>query len=148
MSISELLFLAILLIFPNTPSRTCMESRREQIILSAASSSSTYQVPIGLLYSVAFNETHLGCDRGSGGCWGAPIDPQHRHTAGTSDHAALALKHGFERCHTWAGAVSRFRCGLCVCPNRFDNYTDRVMSLSRRLYTRANLAVPHELEGN
>ena len=148
MTLAQLLFTAILLIFPNTPSRACLLSRQTRIEADIAHSSATYGVPAGLLVSVAFSETHLGCDRGSGGCWGAPIDAQHRHTAGNSDSAARVLRTGFDRCHnSWRGAVSRFRCGLCACPEQYAGYVNRVLSLSRRLYLQARQPVPAELQG-
>lgn len=148
MTLAQLLFAAILLIFPNTPSRACLMAHQANIEADITRSSATYSVPAGLLVSVAFNETHLGCDRGSGGCWGAPIDAQHRHTAGNSDSAARVLRTGYDRCHnSWRGAVSRFRCGLCACPEQYAGYVNHVLSLSRRLYTQAGRAVPVELQG-
>ena len=34
-----------------------------------------------LLAAVGWHESHLGCARASGGCWGSPRDRGHRHTA-------------------------------------------------------------------
>jgi hypothetical protein len=66
------------------------------------------------MVAVAFSETHLGCDYGEGGGWGAPVDRHHRHTAGTHLHAAAVLARGMEVCRgDELGAVRRFRTGLC-----------------------------------
>lgn len=147
MTLAQLLFTALISIFPNTPSLRCLLARRTNIEADITRSSASYSVPAGLLVSVAFNETHLGCDRGSGGCWGAPIDAQHRHTAGNSDSAARVLRTGYDRCHnSWRGAVSRFRCGLCACPEQYAGYVNHVLGLSRRLYTQAGQPIPFELQ--
>lgn len=62
---------------------------------------------------MAFAETHLGCDHNEGGNWGAPIDAQHRHTAGTHMSAVRILSRSYTVCGNWDGAVMRFRTGLC-----------------------------------
>ena len=69
--------------------------------------------PVELTAAVAFAETHLGCDLNEGGNWGAPIDRNHRHTAGTHLSAVRVLSRGFTQCGSWDGAILRFRTGLC-----------------------------------
>lgn len=128
------LLLALLVIFPHFPMRPCIERRVNEIESSLARAETEYGVPAGILLSVGFHETHAGCDRNEGGGWGAPVDNQHRHTAGTSDHAARALARSYTVCGTWLGAVNRFRCGLCQCRGSQAHYPPSVRRLTCRLY--------------
>jgi hypothetical protein len=130
------LLAALLALFPTSPSRPCIEARAAQITADAGAAARRYGVPPALLLAVGFVETHLGCDRASGGCWGAPISPERRGTAGTVDHAARALASGYAACGSWPGAVCRFRCGLCRCPLRHERYQRVALALAARL-TRA-----------
>jgi len=117
--LAALLFSALLAIYPHMNYRPCVESHRESIIAHAVSGAEEHNVPVGIVMVVGFLETHWGCNPASGGCWGAPIDPQHRGTAGTPNQAARALATSYRVCgerYGWLGAVNRFRCGLCVCP--------------------------------
>lgn len=132
--------LAMLLVLrPHSPAQSCIDRRHDEIVEMATRSSTAYQVPVALLLVVGFNETHLGCDAGEGGGWGAPIDAEHRQTAGTSDSAASALALGHRECRTWLGAVSHFRCGRCsTCPAAQPGYTARgalrrVRQIERRM---------------
>lgn len=111
------LFAALLVLYPGIPNdrRSCMLQNRESIIQMAADSATATGVPPSILLMVGFFETHLGCARGSGGCWGSPVDNRHRHVAGTPRRAADDLATSYRVCGTWLGAVSRYRCGLCRC---------------------------------
>lgn len=141
MTLATLLFNALLAIFPNAPTMPCLLARHDALIAQVEASAERYQVPVGLMLSVAFVETHISCDRASYGNFGAPISRTQRHTAGNADSEASALAMGHRRCHTWEGAVSSFRCGMCVCPRNM-NYVRNTMSLTRRLYTRVNREIP------
>ena len=111
------LFAALLVLYPGIPNRerSCMMLNRESIIQMAADSSEATGVPPAVLLLVGFFESHLGCDPRSGGCWGSPVDNRHRNIAGTPRRAADDLATSYRVCHTWVGAVSRYRCGLCRC---------------------------------
>lgn len=139
---TAILFAALLAIFPRSPAVECLRARTDTIVTQAREAAARRGVPVGLLLAVGFMESHLGCDRASGGCWGAPISPDRRGTAGTPDHAAQALATSREVCGTWEGAVCRFRCGLCRCPDRHTRYASTAMGLARRIYTSAGEAVP------
>lgn len=114
---------ALLALFPHMSgnNRQCILDRRPRILRQLEEVGRPLEepgemgviAPREIVAAVAFAETHLGCDNGEGGNWGAPIDPQHRHTAGTHIHATIALIHGYQACHTWDGAIMRFRTGLC-----------------------------------
>lgn len=146
MTLAHLIFVALMALFPRTPARACLTARQTQIEAQADDAMRARNVPPGVLIAVGFMESHLGCDRASGGCWGAPISPTRRHTAGSPDHAARALETSFRRCGNWRGAISRFRCGLCRCPPRFDGYVNTTVGIVRRLYMRADQTVPDMLE--
>ena len=87
------LLAALLALLPPIPhpQRERIHLQREKIVSMATASSAHYRVPPSVLLVVGFMETHLGTDDGEGGGWGAPIDAQHPHKAGTSDHAARIL---------------------------------------------------------
>lgn len=139
LSVVAALVSALLSLFPRSPSLACLRSRTEAITRDAADATAQHDVPPALLLAVGFVETHLGCDRASGGCWGAPIDPQHRGTAGRASHAAQALATSYRVCGTWEGAVCRFRCGLCRCPPQHAQYTRNALSLAARIRAAADL---------
>jgi hypothetical protein len=97
--------------------RACIVARRDTIAASADAAAEAHHVPVALLLSVAYLESHLGCSAHSGGCWGAPISRTRRGVAGGADRAASALALGYRRCgNTPEGAVASFRWGLCRVP--------------------------------
>lgn len=138
-------FLGFFRNYSNPAVGRCIESHLTQIANNAAEGERLHGVPAGVMLVVGFMETHLGCDRNEGGNWGAPIDPQHRHTAGTPLQAAHALAVSYQRCggQDWARAVGRFRSGLCA-PSRVEHriYVHQVGRLVRRLYTTVGQPVP------
>lgn len=97
------------------PYAACLTARTERVIADADA----------LLLAVGYAESHLGCARGSGGCWGAPVSRTARHTAGRASHAASAL------------ALGHFRCGRCVCAG---SYVARVGGLWSRVERRAEVS--------
>lgn len=107
--------LAILGLFPymSGNNRQCVVDRQVRIA-EQLEETVRMGVPVLVMAAVAFQETHLGCDRGEGGGWGAPIDRFHRHTAGTHVQAAQSLVNGMGACGSWEGAVIRFRTGACA----------------------------------
>ena len=127
------------------PQRERIQLRRERIVSMATASSARYHVPPSVLLVVAFMETHLGTDDGEGGGWGAPIDAQHPHKAGTSDHAARILARGRRVCGSWQGAVSWFRSGKCSPPPFAETYVRNGMWLIERTHSRAALLAPKDL---
>lgn len=146
MTIAHLIFVALMAMFSHSPARACLTARQDQIVTQAADAQASRGVPVGVLLAVGFMESHLGCDRASGGCWGAPISPMRRRTAGTPDHAARALATSFRICGSWRGAISRFRCGLCRGPARYDRYVNTALRIVRGLYRRAGIEEPPMLE--
>jgi hypothetical protein len=105
---------AILMRFPQSPARNCIMARRQHIESVLVSSANIYpEMPVEIIATVGFLETHLGCARGEGGNWGAPISPLRRHIPGTPLQAARALWRSYEVCGNWEGAARRFRTGLC-----------------------------------
>ena len=140
------LLLAVLTAFPvmNGQNRQCIEINLARIEQQVAEAIRTYpRVRASMLVAVAFSETHLGCDAGEGGGWGAPVDRAHRHTAGTHLHAAAVLARGMEVCRSdELSAVRRFRTGLCdpqrqstsaVVGRVGERYGRRVLALAERL---------------
>lgn len=116
----ETILIAILAIFPymSGNNRQCIIDRQSRIVEQLREVSEPIEPgapvpPVELTAAVAFAETHLGCDLHEGGNWGAPIDRNHRHTAGTHLSAVRVLSRGFTQCGSWDGAVLRFRTGLC-----------------------------------
>ena len=118
--------------------RACIVARRDTIAATAAAAAEAHGVPVALLLSVAYLESHLGCSRGSGGCWGAPISRARRGVAGGPDRAASALALGYRRCGgTPEGAVSSFRWGLCRVPPGAHGYGPAdVLRLAARVAAR------------
>lgn len=126
---------AILSIFPHMSgnNRACIEERHDRIVQQLTETVAV-GVPAPLMAAVAFMETHLGCDLHEGGNWGAPINREHRHTAGTHLNAAHVLMVGLARCGTWDGSVSRFRSGLCRTQRPYVvRYVRGVNALVRRI---------------
>ena len=129
---------ALLAVLPaRRPYRACLTARTPRVIADADAASREHGVPVALLLAVGYAESHLGCARGSGGCWGAPVSRLHRHTAGRASHAASALALGHRRCGTWTGALGHFRCGRCVCEG---SYVTRVAGLWSRVERRAEVS--------
>ena len=140
---------AVLSLYPvmSGANRACIEDRHERIAAQVEETARAHpRVRASVLVAVAFSETHLGCDYGEGGGWGAPVDRAHRHTAGTHLHAAAVLARGMEVCAgDELGAVRRFRTGLCD-PRRQSSsalvgrvgeaYGRRVLALAARLEAR------------
>ena len=97
--------------------RACIVARHDTIAASATAAAEAHDIPVALLLSVAYLESHLGCSAHSGGCWGAPISRARRGVAGGPDRAASAIALGYRRCGgTPEGAVTSFRWGLCRVP--------------------------------
>jgi hypothetical protein len=138
------LLAALLAVLPPVPhpQRERILEQRDQIVAMAAASAARYKVPASVLLVVAFMETHLGTDDGEGGGWGAPIDAQHPHKAGTSDHAAQVLARGRKVCGSWRGALGWFRAGRCVPPLFAESYVRNGMRLIERTHARAALPLP------
>lgn len=126
------------------PLQRCMEQRATQIVAQVEEAERMFGVPPSVLLVVAYQETHIGCDRGEGGNWGAPISRRNRHTPGTSFHAARALARSFEVCGNWRDAVMRFRTGLCRFPEqRVRGYTPAVtLRIITRLHQRSKTLMP------
>lgn len=123
---------------PDDPRTVCVDRRMDSIIEGAVAASTAHDVPVGLLLTVGWVESHLGCAVHSGGSWGAPISPTNRHVAGGPSHAARALHSGFAACGSWSGAVGRFRSGLCRPTDRgHQHYVDVAM----RVWQRSEAAV-------
>jgi hypothetical protein len=147
--ITSRLLAALLAILPRVPQpqRGRIERQHDRIVEMATASAEAYEVPVGILLVTAFLETHLGVDNGEGGGWGAPINRAHRHTAGTSDHAARALARSHEVCHDWFHAITRFRSGQCVFRRRLIGYEpDYAARLVTRMYEQAGLPAPDGLD--
>lgn len=116
----------LLTLFQHPANVECIRRQENSIAERAYNASVSSQVPASVILVVAFLESHFGCAAASGGSWGAPVDRNHRLTAGPSEqvavHSASSLHNGFygtrhsRGCGTWFGAISYFRCGLCRCP--------------------------------
>ena len=103
----EAIVIAILALFPHMSgnNRRCIETQQDRIVQQLREVSQPYEPgapvpPTELTAAVAFVDV-------------APIDAQHRHTAGTHMNAVRALSRGYQRCGDWDGAIMRFRTGLC-----------------------------------
>jgi len=148
MSIAQLLLAALLVIFPymSGDNRACIQRNARSIVNVVEAAQRENGVPPAVLLTVGFIETHLGCDIGEGGNWGAPISPQRRHVAGTPRQAAVALQHGFERCGSWMGAIARFRSGRCAIPPNMRHYPQTATWLMTRMSTMVNVPLPPNLQ--
>lgn len=147
MTVAQLLLSALLALFPymSGGNRVCIVRNFNSIAQVADAAERENGVPAAVMLSVGFLETHLGCDVGEGGNWGAPISPTRRHVAGAPRQAAVALQHGFQRCGSWLGAISRFRSGQCVIPQTMARYPRMAMSLMTRISTNAGVPIPPHL---
>ena len=139
---------AVLSLYPvmSGSNRACIEDRHERIAAQVEETARAYpRVRPSVLVAVAFSETHLGCDRGENGGWGAPVDRAHRHTAGTHLHAAAVLARGMEVCRgDELSAVRRFRTGLC---DPMRQSSSAVVGRVGEAYGRRVLALAARLEG-
>ena len=127
---------AILSLYPymSGNNRQCIIQHREQIEQVLIESQRNYpEMPMEMIATIGFMETHLGCDYGEGGNWGAPLSPTQRHVPGTPFQAATALWHSYEHCHTSEGAARRFRTGLCRPTNTGSPYARRAIHVMNRL---------------
>ena len=127
-------YLALFLSFyPHMNYQTCIQLRRDSIVGDANNAATEYQIPVEVLLTVAFMESHFGCARGSGGNWGAPIDRLHRLIPGRAIQAARILSRSLEVCGSWEGALRRFRYGLCFARIDHTAYSPRAMGIINRL---------------
>lgn len=127
---------ALLSLYPHMSghNRQCIIDRRSQIESVLQEAQRTYpDMPVEMFATVGFLETHLGCDINEGGNWGAPISATRRHVAGTPMQAAGVLWRSYERCHTWEGAMRRFRTGLCHPTTTGTHYSRVGMRIANRL---------------
>jgi hypothetical protein len=123
----------------------CIERHRDAIAERAAAAETAHGVPPAVLLVVGLLESHWGCHPASGGCWGAPVDRRHRLTAGTPDHAARALARSRAVCGSWAGAIARFRSGLCApWQPAHRAYVATALRLVARAHARAGAPAPPE----
>lgn len=127
--------LAVLLALLPVPAarRACIVERRAAIEHDADAASAATGVPVAVILAVAYLETHIGCAPRSGGCWGAPISPSRRGTAGRAIHSATALAWGYRACGDALGAVSHYRCGRCRCGRLVGYQPEHAMDLVDRL---------------
>jgi hypothetical protein len=138
---------AILSVYPymSGNNRQCIIEHREQIEQVLVVSQREYpEMPMEMIAAIGFMETHLGCDQGEGGNWGAPASPTQRHVPGTPFQAATALWHSYEHCHTWEGAARRFRTGLCRPTPTGSAYSRTAMRVVNRL--RGHIARQNEVQ--
>lgn len=135
------MFAALLFFYPNANYRPCLEARRDRIEIQAAEAAEENHVPVGVLLVIGWVESHNGCNPRSGGCWGAPIDRNHRLTAGRAGEAAHSLRMNFDNCHTWEGAISAFRSGSCH-TLRYRKYVTDVLWLIERAYAHVDEPLP------
>lgn len=149
MTPAQLLLLALLHFYPHMSgnNRACIEQRQTAIVQAVETAERDYGVPPAVLLAVGLSETHLGCDPGEGGNWGAPIDARHRHTPGTANTAARILQRGMQVCpqHTWLASISRFRSGFCTIPRSMAGYPRTVLWNITRFSQNAGIPVPNHL---
>lgn len=144
--IEALLSALLSLLPPMEQVRPCLRETHNRIVQHATAASAQHGVPPSILLVVGYSETHLGCDRASGGNWGAPVSPLRRHEAGTAHHAARALATSKRVCGTWQRAINRFRCGNCNGCNYGGGYTSTyVLRMARRIHVSACYPIPREL---
>lgn len=128
---------AILVLYPHMSgnNRQCIMERRAQIEQVLVEAQRQYpEMPTEVFATIGFMETHLGCDQGEGGNWGAPLSPQQRHIAGAPIQAATALWRSYQVCGTWDGAARRFRTGLCrptVIGTRYSTIANQITNRIR-----------------
>lgn len=133
------LILSLLGLFRHeTAGLRCIRERKDQIAADAEAAAARYSVPVAALLAVAYLESQYGCHPRSGGCWGAPVSPQRRGTAGNAYHAAAALAWGYRRCDgSNLQAVSHFRCGRCRCPHLIGYQPEDAVNLMIRMIANA-----------
>jgi hypothetical protein len=132
---------AILALYPHMSgnNRQCIIEHRPQIEQVLVEAQRQYpNMPTEVFATIGFMETHLGCDRGEGGNWGAPISPRQRHIAGTPLQAATALWRSYEVCGSWDGAARRFRTGLCRPTVIGTRYSTIAVNITNRIRIRVN----------
>lgn len=93
--------------------RACIDRNADAIAARLTLGERIEGVPAGVMLVVAFRESHIGCDAGEGGNWGAPASRTRRHDPGTPMQAVAALGWSYDVCGDWLGAVARFHSGLC-----------------------------------
>lgn len=142
----KIYILTILSLFRNINYQTCIHNRIDEIATHARNSERLTGVPAPILLVIGFNETHWSCNPRSYGGWGSPISPQNRRTAGTPNQAAIALRNSYNICHSWRGAISRFRCGLCNCPPRYNSYINNSVRMIKETYDRIGITPGFEIE--
>jgi hypothetical protein len=141
LALARALLAALLTIFPHAPARACLVARTDALAAALASAEASRGVPAGLMLAVAFRETWVGCHPHEGGNWGAPRPGANRHLAGTPDDAARAMARSYAVCGSWAGAVGRYRSGLCAPWNPVHRaYVAATLRLAARLYAAAGVA--------
>lgn len=147
MTIAQLLLAALLHLFPHMSgnNRACIVRNFDHIAQVADDAERNLGVPAAVMLTVGFIETHNGCDRGEGGNWGAPISPLRRHVAGAPRQAGVALQHGFERCGSWIGSISRFRSGRCRIPASMASYPRTAIRLMTRISNNAGVPLPENI---
>ena len=84
-------WLAALLLAVPVPARerACILARREAIAASADAAAAAHHVPVALLLSVAYLESHLGCAARSG----PPATPRRVRLIGAPQHPPLPRAH-------------------------------------------------------
>jgi hypothetical protein len=128
---------AFITLYPTDPARICMRDRRESIEEVLNTARETYpEMPMEMLASIGFLETHLGCYGGGG--WGAPLSRTQRHLPGTPMRAAGILWRSFQVCRNWEGAARRFRTGLCSHSDVGDSYARRAIRMANTLRVHVN----------
>jgi hypothetical protein len=128
---------AFLTLYPSYPARSCIIERRENIegVLNTAREAYP-EMPMEVLASIGFLETHLGCYGGGG--WGAPLSRTQRHLPGTPIRAAGILWRSFQVCGNWEDAARRFRTGICTHTAIGDSYAHRAIRLANTLRIQVN----------
>lgn len=117
----KLVALALLALYPHMSgrNRACVARQAPRISRQLAELTTPHlegaeAPPTPLIAAIGFLESHLGCDAGEGGGWGAPVSRRQRHIAGTHHHAAVILERSWLICgRDWQRAVTRFHSGLC-----------------------------------
>lgn len=128
---------AFLTLYPSYPARNCIIERRENIEGVLNTARETYpEMPMEMLASIGFLETHLGCYGGGG--WGAPLSRTQRNLPGTPIRAAGILWRSFQVCGNWEGAARRFRTGICTHTTIGDIYAHRAIRLANTLHMQVN----------
>ncbi len=123
------------------PQRECLAARHDMIVERADASAARFGVPVVLILTTAWLESHIACDTHEHS-WGAPINRRHRHTAGGPDQEASSLLLGFNRCHSWLRAVHHFRSGSCHSPHLAGYQPQTAIDIAERTMARAGVELP------